>query len=341
MADVQDNNITPLRPKADSQTRAKPDQTNSEQDDEVITKPLAPGQALTRLREVGAVEGIAEFARMVGWERTAASRLVDQWARDGKVVCRARPGRKTTIEAVVTAVPAAVQPPVQPHARVDARGLDPGSTWRQSHVPRHAPLVLVAYGFFALEIAINIKNAWGGALVDVAIPATLGVLAACVMLWLPSWAMTLPFGRRLVAFSLLVLLVWPFAFTNNLRMASIVAADVTMARADRQTGATESTKTDLDRARDAQDKVCGPGQGKSKACQLRQNEVAEAKNASKDARSNVAAAVKPDSADFAKLVTWASFRRIEPKADDFDMLMLLLRTLLPQIGGLLLMLARR
>src|SRR5260370_18555621 len=45
--------------------------------------------ALTRLREVGAVEGIAEFARMAGWERTAASRLVDQWARDGRVVCRA------------------------------------------------------------------------------------------------------------------------------------------------------------------------------------------------------------------------------------------------------------
>ena len=341
MADIQDSIIPlPLRPKADRQTR-----TNSEQDDKVITKPLTPEQALTRLREVGAVEGIAEFARMAGWERTAASRLVDQWARDGRVVCRARPGRKTTIEAVVTAVPAAVQPPVQPvqhdHARVDARGLHPGSTWRQSHAPGHVPLVLVAYGFFTLEVAINIKNAWGGALVDVAIPACLGVLAACVMLWLPSWAMTLPFGRRLVAFSLLVLLVWPFAFTNNLRMASIVAADVTMARADRQTGATESTKTDLDRARDAQDKACGPGQGKSKACQLRQNEVTEAKNASKGARSNVAAAAKPDSADFAKLVTWASFRRIEPKADDFDMLMLLLRTLLPQIGGLVLMLARR
>jgi hypothetical protein len=340
MADIQDSIIPlPLRPKADRQTR-----TNPEQDDKAITKPLTPEQALTRLREVGAVEGIAEFARMVGWERTAASRLVDQWARDGKVVCRARPGRKTTIEAVVTGVPV-VQPPVQPvqhnHARVDARGLHPGSNWRQSHVPRHAPLVLVAYGFFALEVAINIKNAWGGAMVDVAIPASLGVLAACVMLWLPSWAMTLPFGRRLVAFSLLVLLVWPFAFTNNLRMASIVAADVTMARGDRLTGATESTKTDLDRARDAQDKACGPGQGKSKACWLRQNEVTEAKNASKDARSNVAAAVKPDSADFAKLVTWASFRRIEPKADDFDMLMLLLRTLLPQIGGLVLMLARR
>jgi hypothetical protein len=101
------------------------------------------------------------------------------------------------------------------------------------------------------------------------------------MLWLPSWAMTLPLGRRLVSFSLLVLLVWPFAFTNNLRMASIVTADIAMVRADRQTGATDSTKTNLDRARDAQDRACGPGQGKSKACQLRQNELTEAKNASK------------------------------------------------------------
>src|SRR5260221_4730393 len=154
-------NVTPLHPKAERQTRTKLCRTDSEQDDEVITKPLTREQALTRLREVGAVEGIAEFARMAGLERTAASRMVDQWARDGRVVCRARPGRKTTIEAVVTAVPV-VQSPVQPvqhdHARVDARGLDPGSTWRQSHVPRHAPLVLVAYGFFALEVAINIKN---------------------------------------------------------------------------------------------------------------------------------------------------------------------------------------
>ena len=228
MAEIQDSIIPlPLRPKAERLQRTKLDGTNSEQDDEIIAKPLTPEQALTRLREVGVVEGIAKFARMAGWERTAASRLVDQWARDGKVVCRARPGRKTTIEAVVTAVPV-VQSPVQPvqhdHARVDARGLHPGSTWRQSHAPRHAPLVLVAYGFFGLEVAINIKNAWGGALVDVAIPATLGVLAACVMLWLPSWAMTLPFDRRLIAFCLLVLLVWPFAFTNNLRMASMVAA---------------------------------------------------------------------------------------------------------------------
>src|SRR5260370_9968006 len=216
MADIHDSNITPLRPKADRQTR-----TNYEPDGEVITKPLTPEQAMRRLGEVGVVEGVAEFARTAGLERTAASRMVDQWARDGKVVCRARPGRKTASEAVVTAVPAAVQPPVQPvqhdHARVDARGLDPGSTWRQ----RHAPLVLVAYGFFALEIGINVRNAWGGALADVAIPATLGVLAACLMLWLPSWAMTLPFGRRLVAFSLLALLVWPFPLPNTSRIAGI------------------------------------------------------------------------------------------------------------------------
>jgi hypothetical protein len=88
-------------------------------------------------------------------------------------VCRARPGRKTTLEAVVTAVPAAMPPPVQPVRHDHARGLYPCSTWRQ----RHAPLVLVAYGFFVLEVAINIKNAWGGAPVDVAIPASLGVLA--------------------------------------------------------------------------------------------------------------------------------------------------------------------
>jgi hypothetical protein len=217
----------------------------------------------------------------------------------------------------------------------------PGSTWPQSHANSHGPLVVVAYGFALVEVAINVKNAWGGALVDVAIPASLGVLAACVMLWLPSWAKTLPFGQRVGAFVLLGFLVWPFAFMNNLRMASIVTADVTMARADRQTTRTENAKTDLDRAKDAQDKACAPGQGKSKACQLRQTDVAEAKVASKDAQSKVAEAAKPESVDFAKLVKRGSFGYVEPSADDFDMLMLLLRTLLPQIGGLLLMLARQ
>ncbi len=53
------------------------------------------------------------------------------------------------------------------------------------------------------------------------------------------------------------------------------------------------------------------------------------------------AQAKPESADFAKLVAWLSNGTLQPGAEDFDMLWLFFRTLLPQVGGLVLMLARR
>jgi hypothetical protein len=55
----------------------------------------------------------------------------------------------------------------------------------------------------------------------------------------------------------------------------------------------------------------------------------------------VVAVAKPEAADFARLVGWASRGSVVPSAEDFEMLWLLLRTLLPQIGGVVLMLARR
>jgi hypothetical protein len=86
-------------------------------------RPLTEEQALARLREVGTLEGVNAFAEMVGWERTRASRTVEQWRIDGKVVCRSRPGRKTLIEAVVAALPV-VQEPAQPPMQ-EAGAIDP------------------------------------------------------------------------------------------------------------------------------------------------------------------------------------------------------------------------
>jgi hypothetical protein len=59
------------------------------------------------------------------------------------------------------------------------------------------------------------------------------------------------------------------------------------------------------------------------------------------ATATVIAQAKPESNDFAKLVAWVSRGAIQPRADDFSMLWLLFRTFLPQVGGVLLMLARR
>ena len=49
----------------------------------------------------------------------------------------------------------------------------------------------------------------------------------------------------------------------------------------------------------------------------------------------------PEGVAFSRLVAWASRGAIQPSGDDLGLLMRLLRVLLPQLGGLLLALARR
>jgi hypothetical protein len=203
------------------------------------------------------------------------------------------------------------------------------------------PLVAIAYGFFGLGVGINIWNAWtGGALTDMALPATLGVLAEGVVFFLPAWALILPLGRQVLAWALFVF-VSVFALTNSLRMASIVAADQATARADRQTEGVQTADRALETARTRRDEACAPGHGKSVACQARQAEIAKLESRQTQATAKVTAQARPESGDFAKLVTWMSRGAIQPGADDFAMLWLLFRTFLPQVGGLVLMLAQR
>jgi hypothetical protein len=200
------------------------------------------------------------------------------------------------------------------------------------------PLTLLAYGFGALGVAINVWNARTAAPADMILSATTGVLAEGVTFFLPAWALTLPPIRRILAFVLLVFLIVPFALTNNLRMASIISADATMARADRPTAGTEKADNALAQAQAARDQACTTRKP-TEACKQRENEVARLQNKPIEAQNKVAAAARPESADFAKLIAWLSFGRIIPTADDFDMLWLMFRTLLPQIGGVVLMLA--
>jgi hypothetical protein len=202
-------------------------------------------------------------------------------------------------------------------------------------------LVAIAYGFFALGVGINIWNAaTGDPLTDMALPAALGVLAEAVVFFLPAWTLTLPIGRQVLAWALFAF-ISAFALTNSLRMASIIAADQVTARADRQTEGVRTADQTLDVARAKRDEACGPGHGKSVACKVRQAEVAELEANQTQATAKIVAQAKPESADFAKLVTWVSRGAIQPGADDFSMLWLLFRTFLPQAGGLILMLAQR
>ncbi len=58
------------------------------------------------------------------------------------------------------------------------------------------------------------------------------------------------------------------------------------------------------------------------------------------ATTRVVAQAKPENADFSALMAWVTRGAIQPGARDFDMMMLLLRTLLPLLGGVVLAVAR-
>jgi hypothetical protein len=160
------------------------------------------------------------------------------------------------------------------------------------------------------------------------------------MFLLPERTISRPLAGKLLAWAFLAF-VAAFALTNSLRMASIIAADQATARADRQTVGVKAADQALDAARAKRDEACGRGLGKTVACKLRQDEVTKLEGRQDQATAKVAAQAKPEAGDFAKLVAWLSNGALRAGADDFDMLWLFFRTLLPQVGGFVLMLAKR
>jgi hypothetical protein len=76
----------------------------------------------------------------------------------------------------------------------------------------------------------------------------------------------------------------------------------------------------LDVARTKRDEACGRGLGRTIACKTRQAEVTKLEASQTQVVAKVVAQARPESTDFAKLVTWASRGVVQPGADDFTML---------------------
>jgi hypothetical protein len=281
-------------------------------------------------------------SRRRGKDRRAAAR---QAKRRNKI----KPDRDASAanDTIVYAPPIApaVTPIVRNGVTVTSRETlsKPAPNQTVERTPRYAsiPLVAIAYGFFALGVSINIWNAMtGGPIANMILPAAMGVLAEAVMFFLPERTISLRWASKLLAWTFLAF-VAAFALTNSLRMASIVSADQAAARADRQTEGVRTADHALESARAKRDEACGRGLGKTVACQSRQAEVTKLEAKQVQATNKVAAQAKPESTDFARLVAWLSNGALRPGSDDFEMLWLFFRTLLPQVGGLVLMLARR
>ena len=169
----------------------------------------------------------------------------------------------------------------------------------------------------------------------------IGVAADLVALAAPSCAAHLWGTRQRVTASVawaLWLMTFMFAVTAGLGFASVNIADVTSARASRPTPAVTVAQTALADAMAARDRECKGGVGKF--CREREATVAERQQAVVAAMNTVERTADPQTDAAIRLVAWLSHGALQPTGNDFAMLRLVLLALLPQIGGILLMVGR-
>jgi hypothetical protein len=169
----------------------------------------------------------------------------------------------------------------------------------------------------------------------------IGVAADLVALVMPTCAARLWQGRQR-ATSLAAWGVWlmtfVFAVTAGVGFASINIADVTTARASRVTPAVQAAQGALTDAMAARDRECKGGVGKF--CREREAAVNERRQALDTAMRSIERTADPQTDAAIRLVAWLTHGALRPSDDDFAMLRLVLLALLPQIGGLLLMVSR-
>ena len=132
-------------------------------------------------------------------------------------------------------------------------------------------------------------------------------------------------------------LTFAFAVTAGIGFASVNIADTTLARAGRDTPAITIFRAALADAKAARDRECtkvGP------ICRQRENTVVDRQHELDTAMRAVEGTADPQTEAAAGLVAWLSVGTLRPDGQDFARIRLLLLALLPQIGGLVLMVAR-
>ena len=208
-----------------------------------------------------------------------------------------------------------------------------------------ASIFLVAAAFALAGVGIT-TNGWfarslGSSAVAGWLFLTIGVATDLVALVMPSCAAGLwHTGQR--ATSLVGWAVWAmtfaFAVTAGIGFASVNITDVAAARAGRVTPAITAAQSALTDAMSARDRECGNGVGKF--CRERETAVAERRQILDTAIASVGKTADPQTDAAIKLVAWVTLGEVRPSGEDFAMLRLVLLALLPQIGGILLMVSR-
>lgn len=169
----------------------------------------------------------------------------------------------------------------------------------------------------------------------------IGVAADCAALCLPAMAARhWEAARRFAALTgwAVWLATFVFAVTAGIGFASVNIADVTQSRASRVTPAVTVAQNALSDAMTARDRECKGGVGKF--CREREAAVVVTRQALDVAMKAVADTADPQVEAARKIVAWITGGMVRPTGDDFAMLRLVLLALLPQIGGILLMVGR-
>ena len=169
----------------------------------------------------------------------------------------------------------------------------------------------------------------------------IGVASDLVALAVPPTAIQLWQARRR-ATATVAWLVWSmtfvFAVTSGIGFASVNIADVTLTRATRVTPAVTIAQDALRDALASRNRECAGGVGRF--CREREQAVTARQRALDSALSSVEHAADPQTDAAVKIMAWLSAGIAKPGADGFAMLRLMLLALLPQIGGILLLIGR-
>jgi hypothetical protein len=237
--------------------------------------------------------------------------------------------------------PPVAQLPVAPPPPVMLRVVEPVAPKR-----RHVAAVLLSIAAVALAgVGITMNGLFARSLGSSDIAGWLflavGVAADLVALVMPSCAAVLwQAGHRATA--LVGWSVWAmtfvFAVTAGIGFASVNITDVTLSRASRTTPAIRTAQATLDDAIAARDRECKGGVGKF--CRERETTVNERRQALDVAMRSVEKTADPQTDAAIRIVAWVSRGALQPTDNDFAMLRLVLLALLPQIGGILLMVGR-
>lgn len=212
--------------------------------------------------------------------------------------------------------------------------------------PAAAQILLVGTSFGLAGVGITM-NGWfahtlGSSEIAGWLFAAIGVAADLVALATPSCAAALWHARQrgaALAGWLVWLLTFAFAVTAGIGFASVNISDVTASRASRVTPAVTVAQTAYSDAMAARDRECNAGVGKN--CRVREETVIDRRRALDAALSSVEQKADPQTEAASKIVSWLTGGIAKPSSEDVAMLRLMLLALLPQLGGILLMVGRR